>query len=227
MRKQKLILKKIISWIRIKVPEPLGVIVPVSGGSDSALCWWLCNQALSGKTLGVFSGKGLRREDWFRKHGELRFIETPVLGKNPEIARWSEFLEISVREKRVLIGTRNRTEDMLGTYSLASRIATVLPLAGIWKSDVIDLCRSIGVPKEIINSSRRADPVCGRPAGLADIPLELIDGFLKAKEGEEKRPLCGELTQPQRDYLEEIYSANRFKISLPEKGPTATWFRKE
>lgn len=218
MGKDKAALTKIVEWIRSKVPANLGILVPVSGGSDSALCWWLCNKALPKRTLGVFSGNGLRREDWFRKFGELRFIEAPISGKNPEIVRWADFLALSIQERKVLVGTRNRTEDIFGAYSLASRLATMLPISGIWKSDVVRLCKVIRVPDEIINSSRQADPACGRPAELSEIPLESVDSFLKMMKGEEGASSYG-LTQEELDYLHNLYLANQFKKYLPEKGP--------
>lgn len=225
MDKRKVVLSEIERWIRRKVPVLFGIALPVSGGSDSALCWWLCNRALPGKVLGIFAGKDLRREDWFRKFGALRLIEAPTFTDSPEIARWSEFLTISIKENLVLFGTRNRTEDVLGTYSLASRLATVLPIAGLWKTDVINFCKSIGVPEEIIASSRRADPICGRPTELADIPIELVDAFLKRKKSGRNKEPNAKLSKAQKNYLEKIYADNRFKSLLPEKGPVLHPFR--
>ena len=163
MNKYTRMMDQLVSWIRGRVSENLGILVQVSGGSDSALCFWLCNQAFPNKTLGIYAGADLRERKWFESVGRVRFIDPPPFSSNAEIFRWAKFLEICYHEGRVLIGTRNRMEDLLGGYSLASRLATVLPLAGVWKSDVLKCCAAIGVPVAITDSSRRADPDCGRP----------------------------------------------------------------
>ena len=41
------------------------------------------------------------------------------------------------------------------------------------------LCKAAGVPNEVIASSRRADPKCGRPRTMAAIPFERVDRFLE------------------------------------------------
>lgn len=118
-----------------------------------------------------------------------------------------------------LVGTRNRTEEVLGTYSLASRIATYLPLASLWKSEVMQLAQYVGIPDEIIQSSRRADPACGRPQEMADIPFEIVDHFLQVQVGE--RPVSDLELVPtaQREYLCSIYDRNCFKKDLPLRPP--------
>jgi len=193
-----------------------GLLVPISGGSDSALAFWILNQACAQKCVGVYCGHDLRQRDWFEKTGSVRLLEQPTFLRDKETARWALFHDLSLGENRWLVGTRNKSEDVFGTFSLASRIATFLPIVGVWKSDVIQLCQSVGVPDEIIQSSRRADPDCGRPAELAEIPLERIDDFLKWKLG--LRSQRG-LTQAQIEYLGHIFEANNFRHGLPVKGP--------
>ena len=209
----------LLDWIRKTTPKKHGLLVPISGGSDSALAFWLCNKALPKKTLGVFAGKHIRAEEWFASVGKVKKITSPKNNGNIEVMRWAKFMELNLKEKRVLVGTRNRTEDSLGTYSLASRVAAFLPIAGLWKSEVVRLCEYVGVPEEIILSSRRADPVCGRPQKLADIPIALLDAFLQAKIGERKKTALRSLTRAQISYLEKLYAQNAFKKTLPAKGP--------
>jgi NH3-dependent NAD+ synthetase len=102
---------------------------------------------------------------------------------------------------------------------LASRVATFLPLANIWKSDVMALCELAGVPGEITSSSRRADPDCGRPTELAEIPLEKVDTYLKVESGKLPRAALEALTSGQTDYLARVVAQNKFKQLLPAKGP--------
>ena len=209
-------ISEIIAWIQKNTPAPTGVLVPVSGGSDSALAFWLYSQAIPGRVKGVYCGQDLRAKAWFEETGKVVYSDLKVEnGKNAEIERWAHFLTLAVQEGRILAGSRNRTEDTLGTFSHASKVCMHLPLSRLWKSEVMRLCEFIGMPEEIIASSRRADPACGRPKRMADIPFESVDAFLKAKLDSTPAPLAD---KQQLGYLEKIYEANAYKQFLPLKG---------
>lgn len=216
MQKTARVLNKLVSFVQASTVNANGLLVPVSGGSDSALAFWILNQAVPAKTAGVFCGENLRCREWFEQTGAMRFLPQPTFLTDTETARWAVFHDLGLKERRWLVGTKNRSEEVFGTFSLASRIATFLPIVGLWKSEVMELCDYIGMPDEITASSRRADPDCGRPAELAEIPLELIDVFLKSKLG--MRSTRG-LSKKQVSYLEQVYSANNFRNSLPVRGP--------
>jgi NH3-dependent NAD+ synthetase len=207
----------LLAWIQQTTPDNARVLVPVSGGSDSALCFWLYNKALPGRVEGVCIGASLRAQQWFEQTGTVRFISLDTTGPNPEIQRWSQLLTLSIQENLILAGSRNRTEDILGTFSHASRVCSALPLAGTWKSQVMELCAFIGLPEEILQSSRQADPQCGRPKRMSDIAFQTVDAFLQAKLANQ-----GLSTFPgspdQLAYLEEVYARNAYKQHLPYKG---------
>jgi NAD+ synthase len=114
-----------------------------------------------------------------------------------------------------LVGSRNRTEEVLGTYSLASRLATYLPIVGLWKSEVMELAEAVGIPDEILASSTRADPLCGRPTELAEIPFAAVDLFLQAQIGLRQAIDLAALSSAQVEYLSRVYRRNRFKAGLP------------
>ena len=207
-------------WVRTSAARANGLLVPISGGSDSAVAFHVLNQVYPDKTVGVFIGKELRARDWFCNTGNMRFIDD--LGIKPEhaeVERNAICQRLSLSENRWLVGTRNRTENVFGTFSLASRVATYLPIVGVWKTDIMDLCKVIGVPEEVTASSRRADPNCGRPQALAEIPLESVDVFLKVRTGVLGATALGALTSAQVEYLDEAYTANRFRTLLPTTGP--------
>lgn len=219
---------ELIHWIRSTTDfaSGRGTLVPVSGGSDSALCLWLCATALPKERVSaVFIGKELRCREWFERQASVRVF--PELGNNEntkhvESQRWAFMLSQSLEFRGWLVGTRNRTEEVLGTYSLASRLATYLPLFGLWKSEVMDLAEAVGVPTKIIESSQRADPSCGRPKEMADIPFRSVDLFLKVRQGEQPESSLQEFSKETLDYLQSVYDRNRFKIHLPICGPTPT-----
>ncbi|MBX9670113.1 MAG: hypothetical protein K2X93_21110 [Candidatus Obscuribacterales bacterium] len=206
-------------WIRCNAKAANGLLIPVSGGSDGALTFALHSRVYPEKTVAVYAGTELRARGWFESIGPVRFIEQ-FDGEFAELDRFTQFQKLCKRENRWLVGTRNRTEDVFGTFSLPSRMATYLPIVGLWKSDVMELCKLVGVPEEVIESSRRADPDCGRPAELAEIGLENIDLFLKVQIGLLGSEALETFSAPQIEYLERAYKTNRFRSSLPVRGPT-------
>jgi NH3-dependent NAD+ synthetase len=217
----------LIDWIGRAV-EPAtgrGTLVPVSGGSDSALCFWLCARALpAGRTMGLYVGSSLRCRAWFESVGTLITLDEPPreADVDHEVLRWAMTVTQARRHRGWVTGSRNRTEDVFGTYSLASRVCTLFPLAGLWKSQVMELCDVVGIPQEITQSSRQADPACGRPKTMADIPFSQVDLFLQIKVGERPESELLQLDENQLKYLEWVYQRNQFKRDLPLRPPVAT-----
>lgn len=219
-------LDSIIHWLRQTTDTAAGrgVLVPVSGGSDSALCLWLCAQALPrGRAIGAYVGSAshpLRCQSWFESLAELHILPTPSAdASDPEVHRWAMMLHHARAHRCWLAGSRTRTEDSFGTYSLASRLATYHPLAALWKTEVMQLCDEVGVPAEITASSRQADPACGRPLQMADIPFADVDLFLQTKTADRPTSDLAALDETQRAYLESVYQRNQFKKRLPMRPP--------
>jgi len=218
---------QLVNWVRENAAKAKKLFVPISGGSDSALSFYLCAQAYPDKVTGIFVGSPskLRARAWFESIGPVLYLKPPrqknkaAHADHAEIARWAAFLELSNAHNAWLVGSRNHTEEYTGLYSLASRVATFLPLANIWKSEVMTLCDAIGVPAEVTASSRHADPDCGRPQSLAEIPLEMIDTYLKVRNGEQPESALEALGAAQIEYLRRTIDQNQFKRFLPTKGP--------
>lgn len=209
-------LKRLIGWIRETAAPARGLLVPVSGGTDSALTFWLCAQAYPEKLMAVHVGTDLPHAAWFRIHGRVERL--PDVAGEDDIGRWARFLRLSIAGDRWLVGSRNRTEHELGQFSLASRLASYLPIAGLWKSEVLAACRQIGAPDAMIARSLEADPDCGRPAELSAIPYETTEAFLREKNGEAP-PGSAPLDAGQRAYLEGTLRGDAFKPRLPTCGP--------
>lgn len=209
-------LQRLIDWIRETAAPARGLLIPVSGGTDSALAFWLCAQAFPEKVMAVHVGTELPHGAWFRIFGRVERLPG-VVGED-EIGRWARFLRLAIAGDRWLVGSRNRTEHELGQFSLASRTASYLPIAGVWKSDVLALCGKIGAPEAMIARSLEPDPDCGRPAELSAIPYAATEAFLKEKGGEAPAGSAS-LDAAQRAYLEKTYRASRFKAALPTMGP--------
>ncbi len=209
----------LLKWIECVAVSANGLFIPVSGGSDSALCFWLCAKVFPKKTVAVHAGSNLRGAEWFANVGAVEGVETPGAYEEREEMRWARFLSMSLARHAWLVGSRNRTEQLLGTYSLSSRVSTFLPLVGTWKSDVLAMARHVGVPEDILASSLRADPDCGRPKELAEIPFASVEDFLKVRCGEVAEDASRTLSDAQIRYLDAICIRNAFKSTLPIRGP--------
>jgi NH3-dependent NAD+ synthetase len=208
-------------WIRETAAPASKLLIPVSGGSDSALIFWLCQRAYPEKAIAIHAGHELQSRAWFESIGPVEYVDTPGEHSEREEMRWARFLSRSLALSAWLVGSRNRTEDLLGTYSLSSGVASVLPLVGTWKSAVLEMCAEIGMPAEIIASSLRADPDCGRPEALSAIPYALVEVFLKVQTGEAPPEILESCTAAQVSYLDGIYRQNGFKRTIPSRGPLA------
>jgi len=227
-------LQHLIEAVRKSAQAAPLLYVPVSGGSDSAFAFWVLNKAKPGCVIGLhaqrYAGQrtylpdadekfpDLRCREWFEKQAEVQEVMVSGTDEEREELMWAKFLATSLgrkgSKKGWLVGCRNRTEHVLGTYSLASRLATFLPLVSVWKSDILRLCVQAEVPDEIIASSKRADPNCGRPTSMAEIPLDVVDDFCAhVVEGDTKSRITW--TKEQQEYLAGIVERNAFKRSLP------------
>jgi NH3-dependent NAD+ synthetase len=211
-------IQALVDWLQVRASDAHGLLVPVSGGSDSALGFWLCARAFPEKTIAIHAGSRntLRRSDWLESIAPIEYVETPGEYFEREEMRWARFTAFSIKQQRWLVSCRNRTETVLGTYSLASRVATFMPLDGTWKTHVMGMCRTIGVPEEIIASSQRADPDCGRPQEMAEIPFDHVDAYLQHRSDVSCKH---SLNEAQRRYLESVIERNGFKRTLPIHGP--------
>lgn len=214
---------KLIKWVAQATPEGRGLLLPVSGGSDSALGAFICKEAVGDRVRGVYFGENgsMRSQDWFEQQLAIDVIETRDKRLDPEVERWAHILTLALAESRMTVSTRNKTEHILGMYSIVSRVAGMYPLIGVWKTDIMRLCKYVGVPAEIIASSRQADADCGRPAELAALSFEQVDTWIKFMTGEASAETLASLhiKPPEEQYLKSVYDRYKFKSGLPHNGP--------
>lgn len=124
-------LSKLIEWMRISAAPANGLLVPLSGGSDSALIFWLLNQAFPpnpagkatangssseparSKIIGVHVGDNLRCREWFESVGTVRVVPKPTLsaGQDAEVMRSATVQSLCVSERLWLVGSRTRTRS--------------------------------------------------------------------------------------------------------------------
>lgn len=212
-------IQKVNRWLKDNIPDDQDLLVPISGGSDSALLFLLCSSIFPDRTIGVYIGTDLRQKSWFEKVGTVHYGNINDSDTNPEVGRWAYFLSVALLENRIIIGSRNKTETTLGTFSTASKVAAFLPLGNLWKHEIMEMCKWLDIPEEIIASSSVADPECGRPIKMAMIPFEQVDRFLQLKLGLIPDAHELKLTQDQIDYLDRVYQSHLYKQHLPIIGP--------
>lgn len=116
------------------------------------------------------------------------------------------------------LGTRNATEDYLGTYSQISKAVSMQPLIHIYKSEVLQICEALGVPQIALDKSREVDCDCGRFDTAAHY-LEEVDAYIMKRKGE----LSGEFIKAMpretqtavMEYVLEEEERNRFRDITP------------
>jgi len=154
-----------------------GVVIGISGGIDSAVAAVMCCRAVGGeRMLGLMlPSRVTRQED--REDAELLcrmlgieqrvisidpvldayrrmpgFCETPyLLGNLMARTRMAILYYHANRDNRLVCGTSNRTEYLLGYCTkFGDNAADVQPILHLYKTEIFDLARDLGIPESII-----------------------------------------------------------------------------
>ncbi len=158
------------------------VVIGLSGGLDSAVVAVLAHKAFKDDLLCVkmpshySSQNSLDDADAlcndFSMRCEIASIE-PMLKAyeklNPNMdnlrkgnfssrMRMSTIFDISARENALVLGTSNKSELMLGYGTLFGDLSSAInPIGDLYKSEVYELARYLGVTKSIIDKAPSAD----------------------------------------------------------------------
>ncbi|WP_297440726.1 NAD+ synthase [Sulfurimonas sp.] len=158
------------------------VVVGLSGGLDSAVVAVLAHKAFQDDLLCVkmpsqYSSKSsLDDADELCRDFNLNAVTcsiSPMLEAyekmNPDLdnlrkgnfssrMRMSTLFDISARENALVLGTSNKSELMLGYGTLYGDLASAVnPIGDLYKSEVFELARYLGVSKSIIQKPPSAD----------------------------------------------------------------------
>jgi hypothetical protein len=147
-----------------------------------------------GKKPGAFSIEAM---PWLReRYPKARLINAVPLGGNQDPQRWADLqlralYDISICSNMEVClephgegrnywvaGTINATEHALGKHSIGANAVSLQPIRSLWKSDVLEACVAIGVPKIIVDNAYLPDCLCGRDE-IAAKHIELIDEILR------------------------------------------------
>jgi len=204
--------RKIEKWISLKTREARakGCVFGVSGGLDSSVLAVLAKRSLGKRALGLLMpcesdpkdrefalevakrfGVNVKEIDLTRVYNML----LNILPKGDETAkgnlkarlRMLVLYYFSNRKQYLVLGTGNRSEHLLGYFTkYGDGGVDLLPLGGMYKTQVIDLARYLNIPKEIVER----EPSAGfypkqTDRGELGFTYEKLDEVLKDIEGEE------------------------------------------
>ena len=168
---------RIADWIAAAVQEAgaRGAVVGLSGGVDSTLTAALCKQALGENVLGVILPcESDRRDEDDARHAAYKLgmatvtvrLDRPFgalaeslhavdgLGRanlKPRL-RMAVLYHFANTLSYMVVGTGNKTEFMVGYFTkYGDGGADILPLGGLYKTQVWQLARQLGLPRRIID----------------------------------------------------------------------------
>lgn len=156
------------------------VVIGLSGGLDSAVVAVLAHQAFGDRLLNIkmpsqFSSQSsLDDADElcakFNLRAEVRDISKLLkaydiddmsslrIGNLSSRFRMVNLFDISAREGALVLGTSNKSELMLGYGTLYGDLASAVnPIGDLYKTEVFELARYLGVPDSIVNKAPSAD----------------------------------------------------------------------
>lgn len=205
--------KIVTSFIRHHLEESgrAGLVVGMSGGIDSSLVAKLCADAVGPqRVLGAWLGEGPPQgedhrdaADWARALGiHLRAIDIDPfviafrdrlevdpedkigLGNIKARVRMIILYDIARRENRLVMGTGNKSEVLLGYFSkMGDGGVDFLPIGDLYKTQVREMAKFLGLPKRLLEKV----PTAGLWAGQTDedelgVTYDVLDRILVGME---------------------------------------------
>jgi len=182
MSKYAQISKYLIAFLKDEVEKTglKNVVIGLSGGLDSAVVAVLAHEAFGDRLLNIkmpsqFSSQSsLDDADElcakFSLMSETRDISkllkaydiedmSPLrIGNLSSRFRMVNLFDVSAREGALVLGTSNKSELMLGYGTLYGDLASAVnPIGDLYKTEVFELARYLGVPDSIVNKAPSAD----------------------------------------------------------------------
>ncbi len=242
------VVRKIVKFLRQKVGKK-GVVLGLSGGIDSTTVAALSIEALGkSKVLALImpedgstppvdiedavsfaESKGINYRI-LNITDATRCILSSVASKGNKVAEGNVKSRIRMlmlyyfanSEGRIVVGSSDRSELLIGYFTkYGDGGADILPIGGLYKTQVRQLAESIGIPSRII--SKRSSPCLwdGQTAeGELGISYEQIDGILTMMvdmrmKKEEIARLLGEGGDALVDKVVERVHNNAHKLRFP------------
>lgn len=236
--------ESIVSWIESNARDEHapGAIVGISG-TDSILTFLAAAKAYKNlnkpsRILGVHFGVQSQFNwvatsiiPWLEAQAEGARFEVTDLGDNNknDHVRWGTLFGRAVDETDdnnslssshyFPLGTRNATENYLGTYSQISKAVSLLPIIDFYKSEVLEICEHLGVPDIAMQKSCEIDCDCGR-FDVAANHMQEVDWFIMKQKGAVSKEffdqnVSQDVQAAVMEYVMEERSRNEFRNKTP------------
>ncbi|MDD8013404.1 MAG: NAD+ synthase [Acidobacteriota bacterium] len=199
--------KILVAFIRDSVRKNgfRNAIVGVSGGLDSAVVLALCAKALGAAHTFALLMPYCTSSSESLRHGKLvcrKFkVAREIIDISPAVnayfdrypaasqlqvgnkcarERMSVLYDFSARRKALVAGTSNKSEILVGySTQFGDSAAAFQPLGDLYKTQVIELARHLGIPEEIVAKKPTADLWPGQTdEGEIGIPYKDLDIIL-------------------------------------------------
>ena len=242
------VVDRIVNFIRdyVKSSKVEGVVVGISGGVDSATTAFLCVRAIGNeRVLGlIMPEKGVTREEDIEDALEvcrILRIKYKYVEINPMVEAFLNNLEdgtdiakANVRPRiRMIInyfyanslnylvaGTGNKSELMTGYYTkYGDGGVDFLPIGDLYKTEVWELAKFLGVPERIVKKTPSAGLWVGQTdEGEMGITYVKLDTILKALEmgyKPEEIPKMFDVSEDEVRRVLEMVERSRHKREMP------------
>ncbi|MBR8462034.1 NAD+ synthase [Campylobacter sp. faydin G-140] len=220
------------------------LVLGISGGLDSAVVATLCTQALPSHTYALImptnssNPKNLNDAIALCEKLNIKFkiIDIQSILNSYEVVigetlsnlrkgnlsariRMSLLYDYSAANDALVVGTSNKSELMLGYGTIFGDLASAInPIGEIYKSDIFEFARYLGVDESIINKAPSADLWDGQ-SDEADIGYSygVIDEILKFidDDGNLVKKLDKNLDKKAVDKILNMVKSNKFKRTMP------------
>ena len=123
--------------------------------------------------------------------------------------------DYALKNNLLVMGTGNRTESLLGYYTVWGDGAHDLnPISGLYKTEVWELAKELGVPDAIVNRRPSAELWEGQTdEGEIGMSYEAMDNILRYFFEMEDMPK--QVTVEQIEKIKGLVEKNRFKPEIP------------